>query len=266
MLQISILILSILYALAGVLPLPEGGVLAIARDLLGLPLDGSADRFLNGLCLLGVTAAIAVVYRRELRACLYRSGSRQASEQERLGGRQFMLLVVSFLFSLPGLVLGWNISFGSSLIVLALLSLVSGLVVFAGDRMAKGGKSVQEATLADAAAMGIGQSLSVLPGLSRVGLTLTLGIFRGLDPDYCLTFSMLAAIPYQLVRSVVLIVSGEKPLSGLILYFAAMVLSGALAYGALRLLRFHIRRNTAGYFSFLSLGASLLLGMLYLVS
>lgn len=263
---LSILILAAVRGLTGILPLSDSGVQTVARSLMGLPMNGEADGFLDGLCILAVTIAICIVYHGELRACLRRPRGRRATEEERLGRRQWMLIVSSFVFSIPGLLFGNNISFMGNLVAVAVLSIVNGFVLFAWDRMSIGGKGLTEATIGDAAAIGIGQSLSVIPGFSRMGFTMSFGVFRGLDPSYCLQFSLLAAVPYYIIRALVLIISSAMPEGGIVLYLVGMALCGIIAYLALRLLRFSVRRGSAVHASFISWGLSLLLFMLYLVS
>lgn len=260
------LILSVIRGLAGILPLSESAMLTIARDLLGLPLDGSGDDFLGGFCLMAVVIAIAIVYRRELLDCVFRSGGKHPSEREKLGRRQWMLLVSSFFFSIPGLIFGWNISFASNIFAVAILSVVNGFILFAGDRISRGSKELTSATLGDGVVTGLAQSASVIPGFSRTGITMTAGLIRGLDPAYCLKFSLLSAVPYFFIRALILIFSGSGAEIGVAQILGGMLLSGAASYLSIRLIRFSVRRGTAGYFTFISWGAGLLLFMLYLIS
>lgn len=261
---LEILLLSVLNGLTGIFPMSDSGFLTAARNLLGLPLSGEADGFLQGLCLLGVAASICIVYRFELIRCFAQSGRRD--EYGRLGQRQFMLVVCSFLFSIPGLVFGSGIPFAGKLIAVTFMLILDGFVIFAGDRMNRGENQLSEATLGDGIAIGLAQSISVLPGLSRTGLSMTFGIFRGLDPGYCLEFSMLSAIPFIFVRALILIFSSAKPEGGILLCMAGMFLSGIISYFALRILRFSVKRGSTGYFAFIAWGMALLMFMLYLIS
>ena len=75
---------------------------------------------------------------------------------------------------------------------------VSGFLIVTGGilwstRFTKGER--QEITLLDAVLMGCSQALAVLPGISRSGSTISMGLWRGLDGREAATFSFLLSIP-----------------------------------------------------------------------
>ena len=58
-----------------------------------------------------------------------------------------------------------------------------------------GNKGTREANFGDAMWMGICQGISVLPGLSRFGLTISAGLFCGLSRKFAVKYSLLMSIP-----------------------------------------------------------------------
>ena len=62
-------------------------------------------------------------------------------------------------------------------------------------------RDVRSATVADGLCMGLAQALSIIPGLSRTGLTISAGILQGLEPEFSWNFSFLLAVPAMLLCS-----------------------------------------------------------------
>ena len=54
---------------------------------------------------------------------------------------------------------------------------------------------MQETTLKDALIMGLAQSISLVPGVSRSGVTISAGLFLGLDNKTASRFSFLMSVP-----------------------------------------------------------------------
>ncbi|HEY8491319.1 MAG TPA: undecaprenyl-diphosphatase UppP [Dehalococcoidia bacterium] len=78
--------------------------------------------------------------------------------------------------------------------VVGALLLVTAAILFA-TRYARGERRTEHLTLADALAIGLAQALAILPGISRSGSTISMGLFRGLAPPEAARFSFLLAVP-----------------------------------------------------------------------
>jgi len=127
-------------------------------------------------------------------------------------------------------------------------------------------RDVRSATVADGLCMGLAQALSIIPGLSRTGLTISAGILQGLEPEFSWNFSFLLAVPAMLLQSIIAlfgVLGNGIPLDWS--YLAGMAVAGLCAYLALRILRFVIRRNGFGSFAYASWGMALLTFILYLI-
>ena len=77
---------------------------------------------------------------------------------------------------------------------IAILLAVFGVVLYAADRRPQT-KQMGEIGLRAAVAVGLAQSLSLMPGVSRSGITITAGRFLGLDRDSAARFSFLLLVP-----------------------------------------------------------------------
>lgn len=85
---------------------------------------------------------------------------------------------------------------GSSVVV-AVALIVGGvvLIVFERRAVAQPSVSLDELTLSQAALVGIGQSVAMIPGVSRAGATILSGMWMGLDRRSAVLLSFLLALP-----------------------------------------------------------------------
>jgi len=155
--------------------------------------------------------------------------------------RRYAWLLV--LATIPGVVIGVlahdlvGRAF-DSLLVAGLGFLVTGTMLWSSRR--RGGEGVAPNSQG-AVAIGVAQALAILPGVSRSGSTVSVGLWLGLSPVRAAEFSFLMAIP--IIASAALFESrhglagiaaiGAGPLA---LSFAVAFLSGILAIRLLLLL------------------------------
>ncbi len=122
-------------------------------------------------------------------------------EEARLHRRLALLLLLGTLPMIPALLLQTRAArLGRSPGVAVFLAL-NGLLLFLTDRVGHGKRDVRSATVADSLCMGLAQALSVVPGLSRTGLTMAAGILQGLSLEFSWKFSFLMAAPAMLLQS-----------------------------------------------------------------
>ena len=80
--------------------------------------------------------------------------------------------------------------------------IIGGLLLFFADKMSMTIKKVNNLNLKDAFLVGCAQCLSLIPGISRSGITITMGRFLGLERREAAKFSMLLAIPTILAAAI----------------------------------------------------------------
>ncbi len=123
--------------------------------------------------------------------------------------------------------------------LIALLLMVFGLLMLVADRVGRRDRSLQQITLVDAVVIGCAQILSLAPGVSRSGVTMTAGLFRGLDRPSAARYSFLLSAPITLAAALFkLRVLLREPLTGSeVIAFtvgvATAAIVGALAIGFL---------------------------------
>jgi len=119
----------------------------------------------------------------------------------------------------------------------------------------------------DAVWVGIAQGLALVPGISRSGMTVSAGLFRGLDRELAARFSFLLMIPATIgaalgVSFISLDGHGSAPAMSVLLGMVAAFLTG---YVSLRLLLGMIQRGRFYRFAYYCWGVGALALFLSLV-
>lgn len=190
MLQIyQALIMGMIQGLAEWLPISSSGHLALLHNLFGfqsLPFDV----FLH----LASILAVIIVFWKDI------------IDMFRLTSLKKSRYLVKIIFAIiPAGLVGYffkdavEASF-SNLFYVGVFFLISGMIVssasfFKSTVSRKGKKKV---TFLDSIVIGLFQMISVLPGISRSGATISAGLFRGVKKEEAVKFSFLLAVPVVL--------------------------------------------------------------------
>ena len=125
--------------------------------------------------------------------------------------------------------------FGSGLVIVGAMLLLTALLLFLSDYITKKGLSKShELNYKDAIIMGIAQAFAVMPGLSRSGSTIAAGLLSGAKRSQVAGFSFLMVIIPILGEAFLSLVSGEVGESSagtlsLLVGFIAAFVSGLFA-------------------------------------
>lgn len=196
------IVLGIIQGLTEFLPISSSGHLIVARDLFDWQF---ADDLTFDVALhLGTTAAVLVFFRNEW-SYMIRGGIarvlNQAGPESQLGtvydGRLLFLLVLA---SVPTAIFGIivDVWFEDELrdpIVVGAMLIAIGLVIYAAERVSTRTRSIESTRWGDAAVIGVAQALSLVPGTSRSGVTISAGLMRGFNRNHAARFSFLLATP-----------------------------------------------------------------------
>ena len=121
---------------------------------------------------------------------------RQAGRERR---RLVLLLAVGLLPLLLEILLQrWTAALYTKPLVWAAFLALGGFVLFLSTARSGGGEDARQMRLPDALLIGAAQAVSVLPGLSRTGLTVAAGLYRGAKAEFSLEYSFLLAVPFWL--------------------------------------------------------------------
>ena len=258
---LSAFFLGLIQGVAEFLPISSSGHLSIAQNLLGLQAVGEEHLFFDVLLHLGTLFAVFVFYRQDIAAMIreFFLGVRdlvcRSTPNPVPGARRLVLLVI--LGTLP-LVLILPIKdkveglyYNTVFIGFALL--LTGLLLWLSDRCRKGRKTERSASVLDVLLVGLAQAVATLPGISRSGMTITAGCFRGFDRNFAVRFSFLLSIPAVLGANLLDLLNAVQAgidWSMLPLYAVGIVTAAVSGYFCLKLLRFIAAKGTFGAFAY----------------
>jgi undecaprenyl-diphosphatase len=70
-----------------------------------------------------------------------------------------------------------------------------GLVLLLAEYLGSQRRTLEQMNVVDALVIGLGQAIAIIPGVSRSGITLTAGLFRGLKREDTARYSFLLSLP-----------------------------------------------------------------------
>jgi undecaprenyl-diphosphatase len=203
---VQALLLGIVQGLTEFLPISSSGHLVLVQHLFGLH---EAELSFDVSVHVGTLAAVILYFRRDIldilgglmRAFRGMLTNRATSDADR---QQVRLAGLILLGSVPTAAIGLALHsvaerlFASPLIVGAMLLLTGG-ILFATrpgrHPRTDAGRTLEGLTIKDALVIGVTQGLAVMPGISRSGSTIAVGILTGIRHETAARFSFLLSIP-----------------------------------------------------------------------
>lgn len=190
----EIIILAIIQGLTEFLPISSSAHLLLPAEVLGWKNQGLAfDVAVHVGSLLAV-----MIYLREdiwrLSLAWFGHGfSKKQSTDSRLAWWIVIGTIPAGLFGF--LMKDWIELNARTALVIAITTIVFGLLLWYADATAKQRKSTDKITLKDTLLIGAAQAIAVIPGTSRSGITMTAGLLLGLTRESAARFSFLLSIP-----------------------------------------------------------------------
>lgn len=200
---LQILVLASIQGLTEFLPVSSSAHLILVPALTGWPDQGLA---LDVAFHVGSLAAVLLYFRRDFAAML--AGAlrrpRSARRSVRLG---WLVVIATIPVGLAGLAVDARLSGAlRDPLVIAAATIVFGLVLLVADRAGAKRRGIESIGIRDAVVIGCAQAIALIPGTSRSGITMTAGLFLGLEPAAAARFSFLLSAP------VILLAGGYKAL------------------------------------------------------
>ena len=124
--------------------------------------------------------------------------SSKSKTQGRLPGRRMFLLIL--VGTIPAAITGFWFQevISTNLrhpVVLSIMLIAVALLLWLAERKASLNKGLKDVSFLDVLLIGIAQAVALVPGTSRSGITITLGLFRGMTRETAGRFSFLLATP-----------------------------------------------------------------------
>jgi undecaprenyl-diphosphatase len=186
---VQAVVLGIVQGLTEFLPVSSSGHLILVPHVFGWPDQGLA---FDAVMHIGTLAALVAYFRIELVELVTGALSRRVA---------LILLAATVPAGLVGLLLGKAIEANvRSPLLIAATTAFWGLVMWLADRSARAkpeqpGDPLENVGWARGLMVGVAQAVALIPGTSRSGITITAGLFAGLDRATAARFSFLLGIP-----------------------------------------------------------------------
>jgi len=254
------ILLGIIQGLTEFLPVSSSGHLVIFQHLFGLK---EPELFFDISVHLGTLAAVIIFFWKEIRAIIiailrfagmyFKKEVSFSHIYEDIDTKLAFLIVVG---TIPTAILGLlfhkvaDLIF-SSVVLVGFMLLLTGFLLF-GTRWVKKkvGEGVEHFSIKDALIIGLMQGIAIIPGISRSGSTIAVGLLLGLNRETAAKYSFLLSIPAILGAGVL----GLKDISAYPAFTLKASLIGTftsciVGYSALRLLVYIVKKGRIHIFA-----------------
>ena len=207
------LVLGLIQGLTEFLPISSSAHVQIAQELMGLS-DLTKPQLTAFIATIQIGTELAVVlyFAKTIWSILsawFSSGFRRWAEQPQEAKLGWLIIIGTLPIAILGLLFESQIeSDVRQLWVIAITLIVFGVFLGLADRYGKKTKDIRELDLSSGLAFGVGQALALVPGVSRSGGSITVGLLLGFTREAAARYSFLLAIPavlaaggYQFVQS-----------------------------------------------------------------
>ncbi len=240
--MLSFLTTALLSALEGLtefLPISSTGHLILASHIMGLAADNRLEAF-EIFIQAGAISAVIIIYAKKL-------------------WQNFNLWRKILVGFIPTGILGLFFSrYLSQLLtntglVLAML-LAGGLFFLVWDRIARrfkvSAKALEQVTYRQAIAIGLAQSIAMIPGVSRSAASIFGGLIVGLEKEVAVEFSFLLAIPTIFAASALAIIKNRSILDkdDFLLFSIGFFIALATAWWAIRFFLGYLKKHSFAVF------------------
>lgn len=191
---VQTIILALLQGLTEFLPISSSAHLILPSQIFGWGDQGLA---FDVAVHVGTLAAVVLYFRKDLSAMFNawcRSLlERQATEESRLA---WFVIIGTIPAGLAGVMANTLIeNYLRSTLVIAVATIVFGIFLYIAERFGRRTREIGQLNLSDVLLIGLAQALSLIPGTSRSGITITAALALGLSRTAAARFSFLLSIP-----------------------------------------------------------------------
>jgi undecaprenyl-diphosphatase len=244
------IVLGITQGLTEFLPISSTGHLRIVPALVGWDDPGTA---FTAVIQLGTMAAVVIYFRTDLvriSVAWLRSLRERSFLKADLDARLGWYIVIGTIpIGVFGLAFKDQIETGArDLYLIGSALIVLGLVLALAEKVGTRERDIEHIRPKDGVAIGLAQSLALIPGVSRSGSTITAGLFMGLDRPAAARFSFLLSIPAVVLSGLFEfagIVSGDEHTdTSMVALAVATVFAFLSGYAAIAFLLRYLERHS----------------------
>ena len=255
----SAILMGIVQGLTEFLPLSSSGHLSILNNLFGLKLMEEGHSLFFVLLNIGTLLSIFIVYWQDISRIILEflslSGLSAGEKQNRYPaarvGLMLFISTVPLFFLLP--LRRYINALADNNYFVAVSMILTGCMLVLIGKLGDGKKIGSTMTVFDALIIGICQMVAALPGISRVGTTLTAGAAQGLRKEFAVNYALLLSIPAlfgsQLLNLVDALNAGVD-LAAVPMYLTGLATAMLVGIGSITLIRLAAKRGKFGGFAY----------------
>jgi undecaprenyl-diphosphatase len=232
-------ILGIVQGLTEFLPISSSAHVQIAQQLLGLgQMSKPQLTAFIATIQLGTEAAVVIYFWKDIiriASAFFSKLTKKNNltlEQNRDAKLGWLIIIGSLPVVAVGLIFKNQIETQlRSLWVIAIMLIVFGIILGIADLVGKRQRSIEQLTTKHGILFGLGQALAVIPGVSRSGGTISVGLFLGYSRQAAARYSFLLAIPAVIASGTYEFLSTFRDLDGSMLTATAVATLVSFAVG-----------------------------------
>jgi undecaprenyl-diphosphatase len=250
----QVIVLAVVQGITEFLPISSSAHLALAPWLL----NWQDQTLVFDIALhLGTLAAVLLYFYRDWVQVVAQGFGLRYGQDKELSANRWLLWMMA-VASIPVGVLGLLFekyaenAWRHNRVLIGSMLIGVGLLMILAERIGRRSKGIGKVSFADAMFIGAAQTLALVPGTSRSGITIVAGLFRNLDRPASARFSFLLATPaiaaaaakafWDLARS------GGIPPDMRLPFLVGVALSGITGCAVIALLLRYLRAHTLKFF------------------
>ncbi len=246
---IKAIVLGIIQGLSEFLPISSTAHLRIIPSFFGWGDIGAAY---TAVIQVGTMVAIIIYFWKDLYN-MFNSFTASIKEKTYMSKPDTRLLFMVCIGTIPILIFGYLFKDlirhqFRSMYVMAGSMIVFSFIIFAGEKFTKRNITINKLGIKDSIIIGFFQSLSLIPGTSRSGSSITGGFFRHMDRESAARYSFLLSIPAILISGVYELYSERASLfaseNGVISLIIATIVSGVVGYLSIWFLLSYLKKHS----------------------
>jgi len=264
------ILLGLIQGLTEFLPISSSAHVQIAQELMGLS-ELSKPQLTAFIATIQIGTELAVIsyfFKTivSIVSAWFSSGFQSWSKQPGEARMGWLIIVGTLPIAVLGLLFREQVENDvRQLWVIGVTLIVFGLLLGLADFIGKKRRAIRELGVGSGIAFGLGQALALIPGVSRSGGSITVGLLLGFTREAAARYSFLLAIPAVLAAGTLQFVSsfGDLPQDLLLATITATIVSFVSGYAVIAWLLRYLERGSFLPFVLwrVMLGSLLLIGL-----
>lgn len=139
----------------------------------------------------------------------------------------------------------------TSMVLIGIVIALLGIILYFSDRIGQRTKETAHISWVDSVLIGLAQAVAVVPGVSRSGATITMGLFMGLKRETAARFSFLLGTPIiagAAAKQAYGIIKTGVPGNEWSLFFIGMLTAAIVGYICIAFLLRYLQQNSTAIF------------------